>query len=281
MLEFAAIGDEHPLWRQEAAHRRQRAARGVVQDEVVALAPPGEVLLRVVDDVIGADGADQLQLARAAHAGDFRAGRPGDLDGERADAAARSHDQDLLTRGYLAVVPDRLERRQARHRHGRGLLEGDVGRLRREVLLRGRSVFGESANAAAEDLVARREARDLRTHGLDDPGDVGSANAVLGPAHPEHEPDEIWNAGHGGPIGRIEAGRSNAQQNLVLLDGRLLDVRESENGGVAVSVLDDCLHGLLSIEAGRVAGRRTSGPWGPCRWARPTPWRCAFRCRSR
>jgi hypothetical protein len=37
-----------------------------VEDEVVALSPVGEVLTGVIDNVVSADGADQVNLCRAA-----------------------------------------------------------------------------------------------------------------------------------------------------------------------------------------------------------------------
>jgi hypothetical protein len=50
------------------------------------LPPVGAVHSGVVDDVRGAEGPDQLDIARAADAGDLRAQRDRDLDGEMADA---------------------------------------------------------------------------------------------------------------------------------------------------------------------------------------------------
>ncbi len=40
-----------------------------------------------VDDMVGAERADQLDVANAAHAGDVSAEGLGDLHGERADAS--------------------------------------------------------------------------------------------------------------------------------------------------------------------------------------------------
>ena len=71
--------------------------------------PVSEVLARVVDDVVRADGSDQVRLGRAAHAGDLGAVGLGDLHGERADASGRADDQDLLPGLYLCLVPHGLQ----------------------------------------------------------------------------------------------------------------------------------------------------------------------------
>src|SRR5664279_1723186 len=66
-----------------ASEPTQRMVEHVVEDDVVPLIALGEVFLRVVDDVVGADRSDQGHLGGAAHAGHFRAERLGDLHGER------------------------------------------------------------------------------------------------------------------------------------------------------------------------------------------------------
>jgi hypothetical protein len=87
----------------------------VVENEVVRLAAPREVVARVVDHVIGADRSDQVDVPWAAHAAHFGAESLGDLDGERADAPGCPIDQDLLTCLDVAVITNRLERNQAGH----------------------------------------------------------------------------------------------------------------------------------------------------------------------
>ena len=52
----------------------------------------------VVDDVIGAERTHELDIAAAAHAGDFGAHRLGDLYGECADAARSAIDAALSRR---------------------------------------------------------------------------------------------------------------------------------------------------------------------------------------
>src|SRR5262245_18173909 len=71
-----------------------------VQDDVERARAVGEVLLRVVDDVRGAQVVDKAELVRAGDTGDGRAGCGGQLDGVRADAAGRADDEDGLSGPY-------------------------------------------------------------------------------------------------------------------------------------------------------------------------------------
>ena len=91
------------------------------------------------------------------HAGDLGTERLGDLDGERADAARRPVDQDLLPGLDLAVVAKELEGGRRGHADGGRLLEREVGRLLDELVLGRVGVLGEGAGAPAEHLVARLE----------------------------------------------------------------------------------------------------------------------------
>ena len=65
--DHGAAGSQNP------PQRKQRVIADIVQDQVITLAALGEILLRVIDDVIRPDGADQVQVSRAAYTGDLRA----------------------------------------------------------------------------------------------------------------------------------------------------------------------------------------------------------------
>ena len=62
----------------------------------------GEILRRVIDDVVGSEGPDQVDLGRAAHARDFGAEGLGNLDGKAAYSTRRPDDQYLLACLHLA-----------------------------------------------------------------------------------------------------------------------------------------------------------------------------------
>jgi hypothetical protein len=68
---------------------------------MVAAVPAGTAVrggtgLAVVDDVVGAEGADQVGLGGAADPGDLGPEGLGELDGVAADAAGGADDQDFL-----------------------------------------------------------------------------------------------------------------------------------------------------------------------------------------
>jgi hypothetical protein len=69
---------------------------GHLQDQVIAPPSSGEVLLGVVDDVVGPERADQVDTVGAAHPGHLGAERLGQLDREAAHPTRGPDDHDLL-----------------------------------------------------------------------------------------------------------------------------------------------------------------------------------------
>ena len=78
----------------------------------------GEILLRVVDDSIRADGANHLHISRAANAGHICAEGFGDLHCEGAHTSGGAVDQDLLAGLYLSLVAKALQCGEGRDRQG-------------------------------------------------------------------------------------------------------------------------------------------------------------------
>ena len=94
--------------RQKAAHSRERAVGGDVEDHVVALWALGDVLARVIDQVVRTHRTDKVQVPCAGHRGDAGAQRLRDLNGECADAASRAVDEDALSRLELTPIAQTL-----------------------------------------------------------------------------------------------------------------------------------------------------------------------------
>src|SRR4030088_999273 len=97
--------------------------RHVVEDEVVTLRVPGEVLGCVVDDMVSADGPDHLHVLRAADAGHLGSESFCDLHGESPNATRSAVDQDLLAWLDIALIAKKLEGRRSRHAYCGGLLK--------------------------------------------------------------------------------------------------------------------------------------------------------------
>src|ERR1700730_8020916 len=102
----------------------------VVEDEIVARAALGEVPLCVVDEMVSADGADLVQVPRAAYGGYFGAERLGDLHRERSEAPRGTVDQDFLTLRDLPLIPKKLKGRGRGYPDSCGFLAREAGRRR-------------------------------------------------------------------------------------------------------------------------------------------------------
>ena len=107
--------------------------------------------------MVGADRSDQVHVPRAAHAGHLRSEHLGNLHGKRPHPSGRAVDQDLLALPNPSSVAETLQGTDGRHRHGRRLLERQVGRLPHQRLFGCASILGKGAFARAEHLVARLE----------------------------------------------------------------------------------------------------------------------------
>ncbi len=79
------------------------AAGDHVEDEVVARPRPCVILARVVNDMAGAQRAHEIELRIVVYTGHFGTIETCDLHGERAGAAARAVNQDLLPRSEIAL----------------------------------------------------------------------------------------------------------------------------------------------------------------------------------
>jgi hypothetical protein len=93
---------------EHAAQIGDRTIADVVQDDVVALVALGEIVLRVVDHMVRAERAHELDVARAAYAGDISTVVLRELNRKRAHTARRAVDQDLLSGLDLALVAQTL-----------------------------------------------------------------------------------------------------------------------------------------------------------------------------
>ena len=144
------------------------------------------------------------------------------------------------------LVANSLKRARARDGDGRGLLEREVGRLRRKQLRGDRHVLSEGTHAGAEHLIARTEPRDAPTNGFDPTGDLLPGDPSLGSPQTEYRTDRIRQPGHDVPVSNEDARRVNVDQHLGGSHCGLLDILEHQDvGTVAVPILDDRLHDPL------------------------------------
>ena len=232
----AAVGLEH------APVLGERAVADVVEDQVVAHVGARVVIPGVVDHVVRAEGADQLDVARAADGGHLGAHRIRDLHCEGADAARGAVDQHLVTRLEPARVAQSLQRGGGGDRDCSRLLDADIGRpeCHCAVLLRD-YVLRERAGATAENLVARLEPRDVAAHCFDGARVVHAEPNVLRLAQSGAEPHQVGRAAHVVPVERVDRRRVHADEQFVVAGHGFLDVIEPEHVGGAVVAVDDGL----------------------------------------
>ncbi len=108
-------------------------------------AAAGEVLGAVVDHLVGSARAHEVELGGVVDAGHMDAGGRGQLQRERARAAAGAVDQHPAARRRPR---DRLHGDRARLRQRRRLGERQLGGLERERMLGSHGVLGEAAGHA-------------------------------------------------------------------------------------------------------------------------------------
>jgi hypothetical protein len=95
------------------------------EDPAVGLGWAGVVGGPVVDHLVRAERAREIELVATRHAGHMRAARLGDLDCERPHIARRAHDQDAVPLPHRAAVAQAQalqgqDRRVRRTRWGEG-----------------------------------------------------------------------------------------------------------------------------------------------------------------
>src|SRR4051794_3114215 len=109
--------DESPLGGHDAPGLRQRTIPRTIEDQVVSLGAPGEIVLGVIDDMVRANRSYEAHALRAPHPGHSRPERLGDLPAERPTPPRATFDQALLPRLNPAFIAKPLKSGHPRHRY--------------------------------------------------------------------------------------------------------------------------------------------------------------------
>ena len=238
-----------PAATQHSAKVRQGPVSYQVEDDVVPVPVPSEVFAGVVDDAVGAERADQVDVASAAHGGHVGAQVDRDLHGERTDATGGTVDQNPLPGGHLGNVAETRQRGVGGQWHCRCLLWGELFRLGGQQIRGYADVLGERAVGLAIDLVAGTELSYAVSDRLHNPGEVGAAHGDPGvsQAHRSgvHQPRDKGIASHEVPVTGVERCRADPHQHLVADRDGGFDVVEPQHLGPPVPLLDDRLHEAL------------------------------------
>src|SRR6267143_5623466 len=97
--------------------------RGNVTDQIVTLAVLREIFFGIVDEVVCADGPDQVKIPRVCHRCDFSSKRLGNLHRECSNPAARAVDQYFLSGFDVPMLTEGLLRGEPCDLDGRGFLK--------------------------------------------------------------------------------------------------------------------------------------------------------------
>ena len=127
-----------------------------VEHDVVPSQDVGEVGLRVVDDLVGSQGADLVEVLGVSGGGDVGTEVLRDLDHRRPEPTRTGVDENLLPGLDGSQVDEGLPGGEGDERYGGGFLERQGGRLEGNVVCGDRDLLGEGADA---QVVARRSRR--------------------------------------------------------------------------------------------------------------------------
>jgi hypothetical protein len=103
-------------------------------------------------------------------------------------------------------------------------------------------VLAERAGAPAEDLVSRREPGHPGPDSLDGARVVHAEPTVLRRAQPALHAHQVRRSRQHVPVERVDRGRVDAHEQLVLGRGRLLELPQLEHVGRPVLLVDERLH---------------------------------------
>ena len=253
------VGDHVPPARtQEAGDAAERRPADDVEDDIEVPGAVCEVALRVVDDLVGAELAEHLELAAAVDRDHLGAGLLGQLDRVGAETAAGADDEDPLP-GADAALAQEAERLHRAVGHGGGL---GIAQGRRHghhdaagpapAGADGLGVGAEPHPRCAVHAVPGREAGHPVAERLDLAGELLAEDP-----HPRPEDAERQADGEPDPRGELEpadlavrprGGRGmHADEHLARLGARRLDLLEPEDVRAAVRCADDRLHGCLAV----------------------------------
>ncbi len=236
--------------RERRSALAERALADGVEDHVVAVAHLGEVLARVVDHLVGAERADEVDVVGAAHPDHGGAEVLRELHRGGPHGARRAVDEHGLPGAHAAAVAQERDRREEsiEHRDGTRRVE-TVGDSRDQAVFGDAHAFGVRTRRGREravHAVARREGGDGRPHALDHAGEVVAEHRVLRPREPEVQPRERRPSEPVHGVGRADGRRLDAHEQVALGDDGFVDLADAHHIGPAVPFDHCCPHDAVS-----------------------------------
>ena len=217
--------------RREAA-REARAAdeirNGIELSACALLRSRERIGVAVVDCRGRAESKQELVVSSACQRDRLSAGRCDQLDCEDAYAAAGAVNQDAFAGLDREAAVDDCVRRTARERNRGRLDVREIRRFTGDCLWVGQMQFGVGALSAlaeggrSEDLVAGFPSADVRSDGVDDPGEVGANDRRQTQSCPGA-------VGTVGGIDRIDSGCTDSDPHLAWAWNRVRNLRQLQH----------------------------------------------------
>src|SRR5438552_19056370 len=139
-----------------------------------------------MNDAIGADRSDKIEIACPTNSRDLCAKRLGDLHGEGSYTSGRAVDQNLLP-GLNLSITQALQRSKSGQRNRGGLLKRNVRRLDDQGSFGSNCILGQRAATDAEYFVSRFELGHVLPDRFDHAGHIAAEPRVSWFAQPEDQ----------------------------------------------------------------------------------------------
>ena len=198
-----------------------------VINQIITLTVPGEILSRVVNDVVRANGTRRFQIPRAAHTSDFGPKRLRNLHRKRPHTAGRTIDENLLPGLDPSLIAKPLQSGDRSHRDGGSFLKRNIGWFQRQSVFTSGCILGESTRAASKHLIPGMKPRYLAANGFHPPGDINAHSRVFRFAQPPKQAGDT--TFHAMPVRGVGGRRMNPNQHLTVAGSRFLHILELKN----------------------------------------------------
>ena len=132
---WSGDGDERAAWFEHAEGLLEGVSAEGVQYEFVVVHDAVEITGAVVDDQIGAEAFDPVDVRGARCGGHGRTEMLGQLNRDGSQATGSGMDEDFLAAVEIGPFDQRLPGGQRNQGEGGRLLHGEPGRLERDVVL--------------------------------------------------------------------------------------------------------------------------------------------------
>src|SRR6266480_1416979 len=196
------------------------------KNQVILLPISGEIILRVINDMVCTNRAHYVQIPRAAYGGDFSPKRFGNLHRKRTDTTRCTINQNLLPLLNVSFIAKALQGDECRLRYGCCFLKRYIGRFQDQCIFRNRDIFGKTAKTilgcVSEYLITWLKLFYISANCFNPSRNVRSEYRVFGFEKPKaHEAHQERFSAQKMPVTHIYGSRMNLYQYFIVLRDQL------------------------------------------------------------